>query len=343
MARGSLASAHVSLVVPFPRPVPAGRLAGFVAGHHSVDEGSVLLPDLANAANVQFVLAQPTALNVAERTVTLADGRVMGYDVLSLDTGPVMNRDAIPGARGRALFVRPIEHFAQLWGGLLQLAAERALSVVVLGGDALAVELALALQCRLNTQARVSLVTGGAAPLAERSAAVQQHGRAALKRLGVTVIEDACTDITAAHVVLRGGGRLVCDAPIAAWAPDAPTWLADSGLALDAHGFVLTGPTLQSSSHPAVFAVGELVSRADLSPGQGLNAAQAASTLSTNLRRHVSTGQLMRHSFTSHVVDFVSCADRRAIVSWGDYTAEGRWVWRVKNWLDGRRTARQAA
>jgi NADH dehydrogenase FAD-containing subunit len=238
LARASLACAHVTLVAPFLRPIPPSMLAGFVSGHHSVDEGSASLPDLANAANVQFVQAQPTALNVGERTVTLADGRVMGYDILSLDTGPVVNRDAIPGARNRALFVRPIEHFTQLWGGLLQLASERALSVVVLGGDVLALELALALQCRLNLQARVSLVTGGAAPLAGRSLPVQQHARAALKRSGVTLIEDACTEITATHVVLRGGGRLVCDAPIAAWAPDPPTWLAQSGLVLDEHGFV---------------------------------------------------------------------------------------------------------
>ncbi len=343
LARTGLATAHVTLVAPFPRPACQAMLAGFVAGHHGVDQGSVCLPDLANAANVQFVPAQPSAVNVAERTVTLADGRVMGYDVLSLDPGASMNRDAIPGARGLALFARPIEHFTKLWGGLLLLASERALSVVVLGGGLLAVELALALQARLSAQARVSLVTGGSAPLADQSESFQRHARAALKRLGVTVIEDACTEITASHAVLRGGGRLVCDAPIAAWAPDAPAWLAGSGLALDEQGFVLTGPTLQSSSHPAVFAVGEVVSRADLPMGQGMDSEHAASVLCLNLRRHVSTGALARHMPPTRCLRFLTCGDRQAIASWGDWTVEGSWVWRLKNWLDLRRTAQQAA
>jgi NADH dehydrogenase FAD-containing subunit len=343
LARTGLATAHVTLVAPFTRPACPTRLAGFVAGQHGVDEGSVSLPDLANAANAQFVLAQPSAVNVGERTVTLADGRVMGYDALSLDTGPCMNRDALPGARGLALFVRPIEHFAKLWGGLLLLASERALSVVVLGGDALAVELAMALQCRLAAQARVSLVTGGAAPLADQPLPMQQRARVALKRLGVTVIEDACTEVTASHVVLRGGGRLVCDAPIAAWAPDAPAWLAGSGLALDERGFVLTGPTLQSSSHPAVFAVGELVCRTDLPIGQGMDAEQTAAALSINLRRHVSTGAMTRHSPPARSLRFLSCGERHAIVSWGDWAAEGEWVWQLKNWLARRDAGRQSA
>lgn len=334
LVRTGLATAHVTLVAPFPRPVCQAMLAGFVVGRHGVDQGSVALPELANAANAQFVLAQPSAINVAERTVTLADGRVMGYDVLSLDPGASMNRDAIPGARGLALFARPIEHFTKLWGGLLLLATERALSVVVLGGGLLAVELAMALQARLGTQARVSLVTGGSAPLSGQCEPLQRHARAALKRLGVTVIEDACTEITASHVVLRGGGRLMCDAPIAAWAPDAPAWLAHSGLALDAHGFVLTGPTLQSSSHPAVFAVGEVVARTDLPPGQGLDAAETASVLCVNLRRQVSTGALVRHVPRTRSLRFLTCGDGRAMAAWGDWVVEGSWVWRLKNWLD---------
>ncbi|MES2889183.1 MAG: FAD-dependent oxidoreductase [Pseudomonadota bacterium] len=343
LARTGLATAHVTLVAPFPRPACAAMLAGFVAGHHGVDEGSIALPDLANAANVQFVQAKPSGVNASERTVTLADGRVMSYDALSLDAGPSLNRDAIPGARGLALFARPIEHFAKMWGGLLLLASERTLSVVVLGGGVLAVELAMALQYRLGAQARVSLVTGGTALLAGEPEPLCQEARSVLKRLAVTVIEDACTEVTATHVILRGGGRLVCDAPIAAWAPDGPPWLASSGLALDEQGFVLTGPTLQSSSHQTVFAVGDLASRADLPPGHGRDAHHAAPALSANLRRHVSTGELVRHMPRRRSLRFVTCGEKQALASWGNWAVTGPWVWRFKRWLETRQAARATA
>jgi NADH dehydrogenase FAD-containing subunit len=85
--------------------------------------------------------------------------------VLSLDTGSVMDRDRIPGAREHGLFVRPIEHFVRLLDPLVAWPAQRVLDVVVVGGGAAGVELALALQYRLAGQgderARVALVTGG--------------------------------------------------------------------------------------------------------------------------------------------------------------------------------------
>jgi hypothetical protein len=43
----------------------------------------------------------------------LASGDTLAYDLLSLDTGSVMDRDRIPGAREHGLFVRPIEHFVR--------------------------------------------------------------------------------------------------------------------------------------------------------------------------------------------------------------------------------------
>lgn len=343
LARSGLAAAHVTMIAPFLRPASDAMLAGFVAGHHGFGAGSASLPDLTHAANVQFVQAQPMGLNAMERTATLADGRVIGYDVLSIDTGPVMNRDLIPGARSYALFARPVEHFTRLWGGLLILAAERALSVVVLGGGTTAVELAMALQFRLANQARVSLVTGGGVLLPGKTEPVRQRCRQALKRLGVTLIEEVCTEITGTHAVLRGGGRLVCDAPIAAWDSDSPAWLSDSGLALDTQGFVLTGATLQSSSHPAVFAVGEVASRVDLAADCQQGSAQVAKTLATNLRRFISMGALVSHAPLSSPLRFLDCADRRAIASWGDLAVNGRWVWNLKNWLDHRQVARQRA
>ena len=104
------------------------------------------------------------AVDAGERTVTLADGRVAEYDVLSIDTGSVIDRDAIPGAREHGLFLRPIEHFVQLYERLLALATDRLLNLVVIGGGAAGFEVALALNHRFNgagdERARVCLVTG---------------------------------------------------------------------------------------------------------------------------------------------------------------------------------------
>ena len=48
--------------------------------------------------------------------VRLDDGRVLDYDVLSLDVGGSADVDAIDGASRHALFVRPVEAFARVVG-----------------------------------------------------------------------------------------------------------------------------------------------------------------------------------------------------------------------------------
>jgi selenide,water dikinase len=136
-------------------------------------------------------------------------------------------------------------------------------------------------------------------------------------------------------VVLGGGGRLACDAPIVAIGSSAPAWLRDSGLALDADGFVATGATLQSGSHPEVFAAGDVASRVDAPrPRSGVYAVRAGPPLALNLRRFLAGGALQPYRPQPRALNLLSCGARYAIASWGPWSAEGRWVWWWKDRID---------
>ncbi|MDP3224635.1 MAG: FAD-dependent oxidoreductase, partial [Rubrivivax sp.] len=268
LAREPLVGAEVALVTPYARQMYSGMVPGLVAGHYRVDSCAIALQPLAAAAGVHFIEGSAVALDSDARKVTLADGRVAGYEVLSVDTGAVMDRDRLPGAREHGLFVRPIEHFVRLLDGLLDLAARRVLDVVVVGGGAAGVELALALQHRLSgggeERARIALVTGGGNPLEGYAPGVMRHAKAALERHHVTVFRDTCQQLLPGTLVLGSGARLACDAPVLATGAEAPAWLAGSGLTLDERGFIVTGPMLQSASHKEVFAAGDVASRSDM-------------------------------------------------------------------------------
>jgi pyridine nucleotide-disulfide oxidoreductase family protein len=331
-----LAAARVTLVSPHRHLVYSGMVPGVVAGHYAEHEALIGLERLAAAAGATFVQSGATAIDASVRSVTLANGEVLRYDALSVDIGGSVDRDAIPGARDLALFVRPMEHFAQLWSGLLELAQQRSLSVVVIGGGAGGVELAMALQHRLGDRARVSLVTGGPPPLATYPPKVQARALRALRRCGITVFEDSCTRIEPGHVTLGGhGGRLACDAPVVAIGNSAPPWLRASGLSLDEQGFIATGATLQSRSHPEVFAAGDVATRADAPHARsGVYAVHAGPPLALNLRRFVGGGELVPFRPQRRSLNLLSCGRRYAIASWGDWSAEGRWVWWWKDRID---------
>jgi pyridine nucleotide-disulfide oxidoreductase family protein len=335
LAREPLPAARVTVVSPFSELVYSGMVPGVVAGHYAAHDCTIDLAPLVARAGAEFVTLAATALNATARSITLADASVLRFDALSIDTGAVMDRERIPGAREHALFVRPIEHFMRLLQPLLDLAERQTLSLVVVGAGAGGVELALALQYRLGRRARVSLVTGGTPPLASHPRPVQVRVLRALKRSGVTVFEDECRCIEAGHVVLGGGARLACDAPVLAIGASAPAWLAASGLALDEQGFVSTAATLQSTSHPEVFAAGDVASSSVAPrPRSGVYAVRAGPPLALNLRRFVAGGVLQPYLPQQRALNLLSCGERRAIASWGNGSAEGRWVWWWKDHID---------
>jgi pyridine nucleotide-disulfide oxidoreductase family protein len=335
LAQEPLPSAQVTLVSPFPRQIYSGMVPGLVAGHYSVDDCVIPLAPLAAKAKVKFIQSAACALDAGARTVRLADGQVLHYDALSIDTGPVADRGAIAGAEEHGLFVRPIEEFMLMWDELFALTQQQILSVVVVGGGAAGVELALSLQYRLGERARVSLVTGGPPPLASHPAHVQARALRALKRWGVTVLEDTCTEIASNHIQLGRGMRLECDAAVLALGAAAPAWLSDSGLALDEHGFVATDNTLQSTSHPEVFAAGDVASNVVRpAPKSGVYAVRAGPPLALNLRRFIAAGPLVPYRPQRRSLSLLACGERSAIASWGPWSAQGRWVWWWKNRID---------
>lgn len=347
LAREPLAGAELSLVTPFNRQMYSGMVPGLVAGHYTAGQCVIPLTELARAAGVRLVEDTALALDAAARSLRLASGTTLTYDVLSLDTGSVMDRNRIPGAREHGLFVRPIEHFVRLLDPLLALAQQRVLDVVVVGGGAAGVELAMALQFRLAGQgderARVALVTGGPPPLFGYPQTVIERGLKALARRRITVFQDSCTRIEDGALHIGSGARLACDAPVIATGGDAPAYLTDSGLQLDERGFVLTGATLQTLSHPEVLAVGDVATRSDAPHARsGVYAVRAGPPLAANLRALVQGAALQPHRPQRHTLNLLACGDRRAIASYGPWSAQGRWAWWWKDRIDRGFIARYA-
>jgi selenide,water dikinase len=363
MARAPWRDVEVVLVTPHERQMYSGMVPGVVAGHYAPQEAAIPLMPLARAAGVRWVRGAAVGLDAARRMVALADGQTLGYELLSIDTGAVMDRDAIPGAREHALFVRPIEDFVAALPALATgdkrrridvdggegrwLAAEggeghridvdggRRRRIAVVGGGAAGFELALALAHTHGDAAQLTLVTGGSPVLAGYPAAVMARGARAVQRLGVQVRQAALVAVAPEALTLSDGSVLPCDRAVMAVGASAAPWLAGSGLALDGRGFVATGPTLQSTSHPEVFAAGDAATRQDVShPRSGVYAVRAGPPLARNLRLVLDGVSPLAYQPQARSLNLLSCGDRTAIAAWGPLTVEGAWVWRWKDRID---------
>ena len=342
LARRRMAGAEVLLVTASERLVYSGMVPGLIAGRWREADCSIDIAALARAAHVPLRLGRAVALDAAAHTLTLADGERIGYEALSINTGPTMNRERIPGAREHALFVRPIEAFIALWQRTRALAEERPLAVVVIGNGAAGVEIVLAVRAALGARASLTLVSDGAL-LPSYTPRVRERATAALRRAQVQVLPGRCSGIERQHVQI-GSMRVACDAPIVAVGSDPPEWLVSSGLALDDAGFVRVGATLQSASHANVFAAGDVIVRDDAPhPRSGVYAVRAGPALAANLHAFVAGGTLSPYVPQPRSLNLLALGDGRAIASWGAWSAEGRLMGWWKDRIDRAFIARYRA
>ncbi|MEO5660073.1 MAG: FAD-dependent oxidoreductase [Polaromonas sp.] len=353
LAKSRPADLNITVVAPYPRQLYSGMVPGFVAGHYALDECVIPLERLLTRCGARYLQNCAVAIDADSKKVMLANGDSVAYDWLSLNTGPVMDREKIdaqmPGARAQALFVRPMEAFGQLWPRVAELAEKRPLHLAVVGAGAAGLELAMAAAHDLSGPAyapgsRVTLVTGGPAPAANYPQSVQRRVLKALQRLRIDVLPDACVGVGAGEIRLASGERLACDAPLLALGAQAPAWLAGSGLSLDDAGFVAVNNFQQSTSHPEVFAVGDVSSRVDAPHARsGVYAVRAGPPLLANLRAALQAQPLKPYFPQQRTLNLISCGSRHAIAVWGGVSLEGAWVWRWKDRIDRKFVATYAA
>ena len=311
---------EVVLVSPGPAHTYSGMVPGVVAGHYAPAQAQIDLASLARQAGAELVLGSVQRLDPGAKLVVLADGASLGYDVLSLNLGSTP-----AGAGPRAIPVKPFGPFFAGWRELLD-RGPAAPRIAVVGAGSGGVELAMAMKFALGRRG-----TGGEVVLfSERSAfppALAARIRGALGRLAVEVRENTRAMASEAGF----------DA--AFWTTDAAALplVAESGLAVDARGFALVDASLRSVSHPDVFAAGDTASLEGRAlPKSGVTAVRQGAVLAENLKRVVRGLPMLDYVPQARSLMLLSCGAKYAIASRGGWSAEGRWAWRWKDWLDRR-------
>ena len=68
----------------------------------------------------------------------------------------------------------------------------------------------------------------------------------------------------------------------------------------------------------------------------GVHAVRAGPILATNLKAVLKGEALSSYQPQPKSLYLLACGPRYAIASWGAWSAEGRWVWAWKDWIDRR-------
>jgi pyridine nucleotide-disulfide oxidoreductase family protein len=340
--RRRLAGWDVLLVTPQPRQVYSGMLPGWVAGHYALDQISIDLQALARSAGATLLLDVAVGLDAGGSFVQTRDHGPIAFDALSLDVGSAP-ADAIAGAAEHGVRVRPIEGFVRAWARLERRLHDtcRPVHAVVLGAGPGGVELAFALRFRAMREGwshlHVHLVGSEAMPLPAAPPAAQRRVLHMLRQQCIRWQGSRrVAAVEADRIRFEDGAAAAADVCWVVTGASAPPWLAGSGLAIDAAGFAQVGETLQSTSHPHVFAAGDAASHPEDLPKSGVYAVRAGAVLARNLLAFCAGERLVRWQPQARALYLISAGDRRALAIWGRWAWAGRWVWRWKDWIDRR-------
>ena len=326
---------HLALLSPSRHAFYSGMVPGVVAGHYRSEDCRIDLGALAARAGARFLLDSAAGVDAARREVTTARGERLRYDILSFDTGSSAGDPA--AAAKHSLRVRPVEPFLAGWERLRERARRGEVRrIAVIGGGAAGVEVLLAMRHGL---------AGSAAQFALFSELPILAGHGARRRIarilgarGVPVHFGRKVIAAGENgIELDGGGRFEAQAAVWATGAYAPSWIAQSGLATDARGFLAVSETLQSRSRPEIFAAGDVATVIDEPrPKSGVFAVRQGPVLARNLRRALAGEAPERFCPPSRSLALISCGDRYAVASWGGLALEGAWVWRWKDRIDRR-------
>ncbi len=361
--------AHALVLLAFGKnPIPGARLTvitrrawtpysamlpGVVAGFYAFEETNIDVRPLCSFAGARLVLDEAVGVDLGRKRVVCIGGPFIPFDTLSFDIGS-MPRRAVPGAISNATSVKPMDGFFVRFETTRRriLSKGAKASICVVGAGAAGVEMLLAIEGRLRRDAkqagcdaaglRFTLLSADSDILITYPPRMRRRFNEILSSRGITVITGrAATGVESGVVDLAGGEKLAFDEVF--WATEASPapWLAETGLKLDPHGFIEVEGTLQSTSHPFVFAAGDIASLRGFSlPKAGVYAVRQGPTLAANLRRAVAGEELQPHKPQGHILSLISTGERYAIGTRNGLTFEGRWVWQWKDWLDRRYMAK---
>lgn len=342
---------RVTLVSPDTLTPYSGMLPGLVAGHYSVEETHIDLARLCRWAGIRFVRSAASGVDAAGRRVLFDTRPAIEYDLLSVNTGGAPCLVNVPGAAQYATPVKPVHRFHARWRELAARAreSEDSLDIGVVGAGAGGFEILLAMNHALNSvDGRPVTATGTLrhrlhwfvrdTVLEEYPAAVRRMALRACAQRGVYCHHEFdVVQVNADGLLSATGQEVRLDAVVWCTEAMAAAWPAESGLDCDERGFIRVSDTLQSLSHPDVFAAGDAaMQRHHPRPRAGVFAVRQGPVLAQNLRRAVLGERLRTYRPQKRFLTLLSMGDRTAIGRKGPFIAKGTWVWRWKHWIDNK-------
>jgi len=342
-----LAGMRLTLITEASDTPYSGMLPGHVAGFYSHEECHIDLQPLCQFAQARLLIDQVIGLDLKNNKVICANQPPVAFDFLSINIGstPAIS---LPEVSQYATPVKPVRKFLTDWEQLLKQeiqTPQKPLCLSIVGGGAGGVELAMSMHTRLqqvgkNLQAAVPLQLH----LFHRDVELMPHYNRWVRRRVQEILSqrgvqlhlgETVSKVAPYQVKCESGLRVECDRIFWVTQASAPPWLQAAGLATDSKGFIWINDTLQSVSHPHIFAAGDVATMVNHPrPKAGVFAVRQGKPLFHNLQQALRGKPLKAYIPQKRYLSLIGTGDRAAIAAWGIFGWESPLFWYWKDYID---------
>ncbi|NDJ16047.1 selenide, water dikinase SelD [Myxacorys almedinensis] len=327
----------------------SGMLPGHVAGFYAHEECHINLRSLCQAAQVTLICDRAIGLDLATNRVQCINHPAIAFDIVSIDIGstPILP-PAFPLSKHH-VGAKPIPAFLEWWYHLCE-NVPSSLNLGIVGGGTGGVELALNMNHRLEEVLRhqeryqerseqhftIHLFHRGQQLLPNHNRWVQRHFQHLLRDRNIQLyLGETVEGIAEGAIFCASGLTVPCDETVWVTGAAAPRWIAQSGLTVDADGFILVNDALQSVSHSQVFAAGDIATMSHYSrPKAGVFAVRQGKPLVENLQNALRGRSLKPYRPQKNYLSLIGTGDDSAVASYGILGLHGRWLWTLKDQID---------
>ncbi|RCJ39491.1 pyridine nucleotide-disulfide oxidoreductase [Nostoc punctiforme NIES-2108] len=363
-----LTGVNLTLITTASETAYSGMLPGHIAGLYSHSECHIDLRPLANFAQAQLYIDTVVALDLKNNKVLCANGLAVDFDVLSIDIGSTPAILSVSGAAEYAIAAKPVSQLLEHWHQLIAAVGknpQETISIAIVGGGAGGVELALSMQSYLHkilhqTQQTIQnleihLFQRGHELMPNYHQSVRHQLQQILTKRGIKLHlgETVCKIAPTTHKESKEVFKIKCESGLTGecnkifWVTQAsaPEWLKNAGLGTDEQGFILVEDTLQSQTHPQIFAAGDIATMVNHPrPKAGVFAVRQGKPLFENLQQILLGKPLKSYKPQKQYLSLIGTGDGRAMSATGNaYATRGiftlpphKLLWRYKDWIDRR-------
>lgn len=335
-AENPLPDTRIVLVSDVDDAPYSGMLPGHVAGFYSHREMHIDLPALCGATGAEFIKAEVCGFDPDSRAIRVRDGSTLELDRdwVSFNVGSHPRWGMVPGAEDHAIPSKPVPKLLEGWERIQR--NPDAKKVILVGGGAGGVELALSMRSQLPSSCELLLIHAGEKIMEGHAARAGSILSNILKERGVSMLlGNRVTEVAPGRVTLDFDESIEADAVFWVTTPAAPGWLGETGLALSEKGFIRVKPTLQTVEYPWIFAAGDVAAiEGESIPRSGVYAVRMAKPLEANLRAMASGEPLSDYDPQENALALIGTADGKAVATRGKFAHRSRLMWWWKDRID---------